>query len=307
QINIKKELTPCILFRDNFSKAALLIHRLITILPKYQPLNEEKWKTLQSIISGTSMLRKSFETPLTPPQSRRSVLNQLRNQIQDFDIEQEEIGKTIPPGPQRIRGVGGSGKTVLLCQKAAHMHLKYPEWRIALVFFTRSMYDIITETVNKWLMRFSNNKVQYNPNSNLKILHAWGAKDQEGLYRYICKKHNQTFRTVNDIKTLKLNSSDSLIYACKELVENIKGIPLFDAILIDEGQDLVTDKEGLKHLPIHLQPFFWMVYTALHFSDKNPSYRRVIWAYDESQSLGSIAIPKYKELFAGFGSVMPDG
>lgn len=40
---------------------------------------------------------------------------------------------------QRIRGIAGSGKTVILCQKAALMHLKYPQWRIALVFF-REVY-----------------------------------------------------------------------------------------------------------------------------------------------------------------------
>src|SRR5262249_59142237 len=42
-----------------------------------------------------------------------------------------------PDGPQRIRGLAGSGKTVILALKAAYFHALHPDWRIALTFQTR--------------------------------------------------------------------------------------------------------------------------------------------------------------------------
>ena len=57
----------------------------------------------------------------------------------------DEQCNQIPPGPQRIRGIAGSGKTRLLCQKAAWMHKEHPDWDIAYVFFTQALYDEIHE------------------------------------------------------------------------------------------------------------------------------------------------------------------
>jgi superfamily I DNA and RNA helicase len=70
---------------------------------------------------------------------RSAILAQVRNYLAELDSNQEKIGKQIPPGPQRICGIAGSGKTVLLCQKAAIMHLKHPDWKIAVVFL-RAVY-----------------------------------------------------------------------------------------------------------------------------------------------------------------------
>ena len=40
---------------------------------------------------------------------------------------------------QRIRGLAGSGKTIVLALKAAYLHASHPEWRIAVTFLTRSI------------------------------------------------------------------------------------------------------------------------------------------------------------------------
>ncbi|MBA3964581.1 MAG: hypothetical protein H0X47_02190 [Nitrospirales bacterium] len=65
-------------------------------------------------------------------------------------------------------------------------------------------------------------------------------------------------------------------------MENIKkrktSTYLFDAVLIDEAQDLP-------------QPFFELVYSAT----KDP--KRIVWAYDELQNLGSYSMLPPQELF----------
>ncbi len=121
--------------------------------------------------------------------TRSSAIALMGAQLQQFSEENLEIAKQIPPGPQRIRGIAGSGKTVLLCQKAAYMHLQHPEWDIALVFFTRSLYDLMEKQVDFWLQYFSNGEKKYSrKNSKLKVFHAWGeVRGQNGLHRKIVK------------------------------------------------------------------------------------------------------------------------
>lgn len=113
-----------------------------------QPLDDETFKTLLSAFgTGGSLPVPKVEVPpavLSPIQSaplrKIDILAQVATQRREFDRQQESIAKTIPPGAQRIRGIAGSGKTVLLAQKAANMHLRHPDWDIALVFFCRALY-----------------------------------------------------------------------------------------------------------------------------------------------------------------------
>ena len=68
----------------------------------------------------------------------------------------------------------------------------------------------------------------------------------------------------------------------------------YDAVLIDEAQDLVVDEEELKYED--KQAFFWLAYQSLQPVEGKDS-RRLIWAYDEAQSLNALNIPTAPELF----------
>ncbi len=280
------------------------LHERISQIPPIVPgeyLEDKDWELLLSVISGTSVLRKPQRTITTNGKSRSNIINSLREKLYDIDLEQEHIGKEIPQGMQRIRGIAGSGKTVLLCQKAAHMHLKHPDWDIALVFFSRSLYDQMISLVDKWLRRFSGGELQYDPKTNtkLRVLHAWGAKEQPGLYSTICSCIGK--RRWNVADATEKQPQQALAQLCKRLQEEVKIEPMFDAILIDEGQDLVTDanlKFGDK------QPIYWLAYQALRpVSAEQPQEKRLIWAYDEAQSLDNLVVPTAKEVF---GSELSD-
>ncbi|HBB30436.1 MAG TPA: DNA/RNA helicase [Cyanobacteria bacterium UBA8803] len=266
-------------------------------------LTGEQWQLLKAVIGGTPVFRKKGSAGTGQgllhhghinKQTRASVLAQARQSRSEFDLQQEHIGKEIPPGPQRIRGIAGSGKTVLLCQKAAHMHLKHPDWDVALVFFSRSLYPTIIHQIDKWLRRFSGNEVGYEAkNTKLQVLHAWGAKKQPGLYSQICKAAGVKRLTVSDTQSKQPN--ESLAEVCAQLLQDARIPQLYDAILIDEGQDLMVD----DRLKIQgKQPFYWMAYQALRPVDlAQPEQRRLIWGYDEAQSLESLTIPNASELF----------
>jgi superfamily I DNA and RNA helicase len=289
------------------SKLRTLLELIEQITPiiKGCNLTIEQWTLLKAVISGTPVFRTKRSVGVqgltslqnqqhTTKQTRASVIAEVRQRLSEFDLQQEHIGKEIPPGPQRIRGIAGSGKTVLLCQKAAHMHLKHPEWDIAFVFFSRSLYHQIIAQLDKWLRRFSSGEVGYDSNNRkLQALHAWGAKNQPGLYSTICRATGVKRLTVNDIEHKQPNKA--LGEVCAQLLHNTVVPTLYDAILIDEGQDLIVDDE-LKFEG--KQPFYWMAYQALRPVDPaQPEQRRLIWGYDEAQSLESLNIPNASELF----------
>ena len=304
--------SPPILFQDliHLQDTKKLEDRVIYAIdqaPKIvsgKSLSIQQWNLLKSVIAGT---------PLFQPPSRQFFLNQAKNQgnirrsailvenrkyLAELDLNQEKVGKQIPPGPQRICGVAGSGKTVLLCQKAAIMHLKNPEWKIVVVFFTRSLSDTITQQLDRWLQYFSGNQVKYNSdNTNLQVMHAWGTKKQPGFYSNLCKMADFSPILIQDNH---LKPHHKLALLCTHLLKSVIIPQCFDAILIDESQDLLVDDQYKFE---DKQPFFWMAYQALKKVDnieQHPSkktLKRFIWAGDIFQGLTLGKMSTARELF----------
>ena len=181
------------------------------------------------------------------------------------------------------------------------MHLKHPDWKIAITFFTQSLYDTIKNNINMYIKAFTNGEMSYDENSNLKILHAWGSAKVNGIYREIAEINNCKFLNASDVKNDLggfVPPEVSINYISKRLLEEKKGNlkEEFDAIFIDEGQDLVGDE---KYKYNNKQSFYYMCYKSIKpiKSDNGKELRRIIWAYDELQSLNNTKIPSSKEIF----------
>lgn len=296
---------PPIIFKDQLGSATLLRRiEQTTHFGTGKELDDEQWELLLAVIGGRQVLGTSapeVEAAEKTGKTRSSVVAASQNTLYKLDLQQEHIAKEIPPGFQRIRGIAGSGKTVLLCQKAAHMHLKHSDWDIALVFFTRSLYDQVESLIDQWLYHFSDGRLRYDfqAKQKLKILHAWGAREQPGLYKTICNANG--YRHLKPQETSYRKPNEALADVCRQLLHCLKDEerfvePIFDAILIDEGQDLLVDKAELKYKD--KQPVYWMAWQALKPIDlDSPDNRRLIWAYDEAQSLDNLKVPKVKEVF----------
>jgi len=59
-------------------------------------------------------------------ESRGGILRRLEQEIANLDQWQKTAAIGSPEGPQRIRGIAGSGKTVVLALKAAYLHAQNP-------------------------------------------------------------------------------------------------------------------------------------------------------------------------------------
>ncbi|MEL6438164.1 MAG: pentapeptide repeat-containing protein [Cyanobacteria bacterium J06621_8] len=287
--------SPPILFQEHLAQAEGIILAIAqsSTAVTGRRLTATQWDLLLAVLGGTALYNPTQTKVNTQGNNRRKYLQQVRLRLNQLDLKQEQLAKQIPPGMQRIRGVAGSGKTVILCQKAALMSLKYPQWQIALVFFSRTLYDSLTRQVDRWINHFTQGQMGYDPaTSNLKILHAWGSKQQPGFYSTVCHATKATPLAVPF--TLSHQPQEALAEACVQLL-NTRAIPyLFDAILIDEAQDLLA-----KHWQYQdKQPFYWLAYQTLRpVNPVSPEQRRLIWAYDELQSLANINLPEPVELF----------
>jgi superfamily I DNA and RNA helicase len=211
------------------------------------------------------------------PNSRGAKLQQIEREIANLDQWQKAAAIEMPKGPQRIRGLAGSGKTVVLALKAAYLHAREPEWRIALTFHTRTLYEQLRELVG----RFYYEHTRQQPNwDKLQILHTWGARDRQGVYRRLAEHLGASPKDWRQAKQL-YGSSASFEGLCRELIvlmNEREFSSLYDVVLIDEAQDLPG-------------AFFEMIYMAT----EHP--KRIVWAYDELQNLSEDQMASSSTLF----------
>ena len=115
--------------------------------------------------------------------------------------------------------------------------------------------------------------------NNLQIFHAWGGKQRKGLYSSLCNQLGIIPLTLSDTRGAK----DSLGYIYKDLLSRVgESIePIYDLILIDEAQDFSNE-----------------VFEVIFKLAKGVgAKKRIIWAYDEFQSLRDTEIKGPSELF----------
>ena len=242
-------------------------------------ISEDEWKTAVAMLQGSEGIQRRVRRPTKQENSRAALLRRVEQQISAFDLQQHKVAVQVPEGPQRIRGLAGSGKTVVLAQKAAYMHIKYPDWDILFTFYSRSLYDQVRNLIIRFVRQLSQGEVSEPDWSKLRVWHAWGASKQPGFYREMAKLTQTQFMSFTNAKSYfgTENGGIALDGCCAQIM-NAKVPEIFDAILIDEGQDFGST-------------FFQLCYTTL----RQP--HRIIWGYDEVQSLMDLEIPTAESLF----------
>lgn len=237
-------------------------------LPDVEKLSENDYKLLLSIIQHANIINKVTNSYIEEPaRNMREAIELNNKKIATFDNEQLKASLTITDKCERIRGLAGSGKTVLLAMKAAKLHNKFPNKKIAFIFYTKSLYYQAIALIRRYYNIIADDEPNWD---NLLVLHSWGGiTTGEGFYSYVCKEHN--------IKPRKF-SEGSYEQHCIELLKRNDIHELFDFVLIDEAQDF-----PLK--------FFNLVYRVT----KEP--KKIVVAYDELQSTNDIMIPEFETLF----------
>jgi superfamily I DNA and RNA helicase len=265
-------------FRSNDVVVAT-IENIPNCIPDDAGLSEEHFRILNSVIERTATIRpRKKRANVTRPNSRGGLLRQIEKNIANLDAWQKRAAIEMPMGPQRIRGLAGSGKTIVLALKAAFLHSREPTWRIALTFQTRSLYEQFRRLVRQFTFEFSKQEPDWD---RMTIIHAWGSASSMGVYSEIARALGQPIRDFAEAKA-QYGVGSAFAGICAEVLASIlepaRAPQLYDAVLIDEGQDLP-------------QAFFELVYLCT----KPP--KRIVYAYDELQNLSDFTMVPAEQLF----------
>jgi superfamily I DNA and RNA helicase len=253
------------------------VENLGQLIGQFTAPNEALQRPLLAAVQRVSTMRPSRRRPTAKtPDSRGSIVKEIEAELANLDAWQNAAAIETPDGPQRIRGLAGSGKTVVLALKAAYLHAKHPEWRIAVTFHTRSLYQQFEALIT----RFCYAQMGEGPDfSRLQIMHAWGSGSQAGVYATLSESVGFPVRDFNYGKS-RFGWDSAFRGVCQELLEAVPhGVePVFDVVLVDEAQDLPP-------------PFFELLVRFVA-----PPHR-IVWAYDELQKLDEAAMPSLEEQF----------
>ena len=249
--------------------------------------NENIYKLALSAIQSISTIRKSRTVRTTSKEnSRGAKLKHLEDSIATLDNKQSRAVIETVKGVQRIRGLAGSGKTIVLALKAAYLHIQHPDWRIAVTFNTRSLKGQFHRFINNFSVEQAGEEPDW---EKVRILNAWGAPgggDRAGIYYEFCRAHDIPYFDFSSARTT-FGRGREFASSCEYALSQMKNQKaLYDVILIDEAQDFPP-------------AFLRLCYEMLN-EDK-----RLVFAYDELQNLSGESLPSPEEIFGNHDDGSP--
>lgn len=238
--------------------------------------SKEQYNNILSGFQEAYGISKRTFRPKIKEDTKSELVNNMEKIIERYDLNQMQAILTDPIGVQRIRGMAGSGKTVILARKAVELHTKYPDWDIVVTFNTRSLKNQLESLIDKFYsIKNSGKKPDY---QKLRIINAWGSSKNPGLYYEICNHMECEYYTYSQAK-VKFGKHNVFENICTELLKGIRQEKkLYDCILIDEAQDF--------------GPNFYKL--CLKVLDHN---KRLVYAYDELQNINEQAMKSPEEIF----------
>ncbi|EAE1795580.1 hypothetical protein GM58_00530 [Listeria monocytogenes] len=238
--------------------------------PLDNPISPNELKAIFEVIDYSSGINRPSERPINAEdyKIKAALLNELEREIANFDNDQRYAALSQLNGPQRIRGLAGSGKTIILCMKAAALHLKYPQKKILYTFMTKSLYDYIELLITRFYKVMGNGSIP-DFDKCIHIRHSWGGRNIKGVYYEACKENNILPLSFRDAK---INSNDPFNYVCNQLLEDTGGElnKTYDYVILDEAQDFNAS--------------FYQICRGIVKDDC------IVWGYDNLQNIYDINI-----------------
>ena len=203
-------------------------------------------------------------------------IDQTYSAMESYDHSQMDAILADTAGIQRIRGMAGSGKTVVLARKAVETHMAHTDWVVVITYSTRALKDQLVRYVSKFYAERNDGK-RYDP-QKIRIMQAWGSATSVGVYYEICSTHGLYPLNFTQAKS-KFGKAKAFSKACELVLQaDIELQKMYDCILVDEAQDF--DKNFLR-----------LCLKVLG------SEQRLVYAYDELQQLNEETMPTPKEIF----------
>lgn len=238
-------------------------------------LQDEIFNVITSVLEGAGGIVKPAERYIDGDENedtKGKVLVELEKELNNLDKQQKFAALTQINGPQRIRGLAGSGKTIILCMKAANILMKNPNAKILYTFYTKSLYEHIKLLISRFYRVYSEKDPDFV--NSIHIRHAWGGKNYPGVYYDACRLNRVSPLTLKDARGM-----NKFEYVCNDLMEKTNGnlIKEYDYVIMDEAQDFPA-------------VFYWLC-------RKITRNDNLVWAYDQLQNILNVDIQDTKTLF----------
>ncbi|MFS0777643.1 3'-5' exonuclease [Neobacillus sp. 3P2-tot-E-2] len=168
-----------------------------------------------------------------PPVPYQDQLLLSLHDIKTMDLHQENLAKQIGDKNRLIRGVAGSGKTIILASRAKMLSKQNPDWKILILCYNISLSNAIQQMIHHMLNE-PEDLFDFDPN-------AKSVKNENIIVR------NFHSWLKNDLRIRE----QQLPNIIEKLEKDEAILPTYDAVLIDEGQDFEADWLRLVSLLIN--------------------------------------------------------
>ena len=238
-------------------------------------LEESTLRKINAALQGAYGTVKRERRPFKE-NTKSAIINKINDYIESYDDDQFKAIVTDSRGIQRIRGMAGSGKTIIIARKAAQLHIDHPDWNIVVTYSTRSQKNQLEKLISDYYEKLTDGLTL--DTSKIRVMHAWGSANANGLYYEICLH--------NEIQALNFSQARMYFRTAKDVFSKICGLVLsenkplkkeYDCILIDEAQDFKSE-------------FFKLCLKVVKED-------RIVYAYDELQNLGGETMDSPTKLF----------
>ncbi len=142
--------------------------------------------------------------------------------VRAMDGEQERLARTLGDGHQLLRGVAGSGKTIVLVCRARHLRAQHPDWRVLVVCFNRVLADSLRAAIADGQVEVS-------------TFHAWATRQLKAAGVDVPPPHGRG----KEWDTYWVETLPKLLSEAFDTARVPTGG--YQAILIDEGQDFADE------------------------------------------------------------------
>lgn len=210
----------------------------ILAMSRGEKIPSDVFDELVSVLDGSKALIKPKErkTQGFSSQTRVAIINGLEDEIRRFDRDQRVAYMSEINGLQRIQGLAGSGKTVVLALKAALTAVREPEAKIAVTFYTKSLYQHIKQLITRFYRMHEDRDPDW---KRIQVLHAWGGATLDGLYYQTARRFGH--ESLNFAQARGLSVGQPFAAACARLLSDSGVKDSFDYVFVDEAQDFPAE------------------------------------------------------------------
>lgn len=235
---------PFVLCRDEidpedegFSADSLIekIHGMFTVWSRSRYiLSQEDIKSIRQHLIPEVRISAEFRQPA---KHQEQLVLSFHN-MKALDIHQENMAKQLGDRHRLIRGVAGSGKTLVLASRAKLLANHYPDWKILVLCSSIALSQSLQQMIDRMMEE---------PEDLLDWIRLEEQKDGKP------RQQNVEVYNFHEWLNKALNARDNDIPSLIGKLQKKEAIlPMYEAILIDEGQDF--QPEWLKLLSYLLNP-----------------------------------------------------